>query len=59
MDRIYRMSRIKKKFQFYLGFLRARKAGFFREQATEVELHLPAGCIISIKWGKAHLAPVE
>ena len=32
------------KLQFYLGFLRARKAGFFREQATEVELHPCTDC---------------
>jgi uncharacterized protein (TIGR00269 family) len=30
--------------QFYLGFLRARKAGVFREQADEVELHPCANC---------------
>jgi uncharacterized protein (TIGR00269 family) len=30
--------------QFYLGFLRARKAGFFREQADEVELHPCTNC---------------
>ncbi|HEY67574.1 MAG TPA: adenine nucleotide alpha hydrolase family protein [Thermoflexia bacterium] len=32
------------KLQFYLGFLRARKEGFFREQAEEVELHPCTNC---------------
>jgi len=32
------------KLQFYLGFLRARKAGFFRELAEEVELHPCSNC---------------
>ena len=32
------------KLHFYLGFLRARKAGFFREQVTEVELHPCTNC---------------
>jgi len=32
------------KAQFYLGFLRARKEGFFREQAGEVELHPCSKC---------------
>ena len=32
------------KSQFYLGFLRARKGGFFREQAEEVELHPCSTC---------------
>lgn len=32
------------KFQFYLGFLRARKAGFFRQQVEEVELHPCTDC---------------
>ncbi len=32
------------KLQFYLGFLRARKAGFFSEQAEEVELHPCPNC---------------
>jgi len=30
--------------QFYLGFLRARKAGFFSERAEEVELHPCTNC---------------
>ncbi len=32
------------KLQFYLGFLRARKEGFFRERAEEVELHPCSNC---------------
>jgi hypothetical protein len=32
------------KLQFYLGFLRARKEGFFREQAEEVDLHPCTNC---------------
>ena len=32
------------KLQFYLGFLRARKAGFFREEALEVELNPCSNC---------------
>ena len=32
------------KSQFYLGFLRARKEGFFRERAEEVELHPCTNC---------------
>jgi len=32
------------KSQFYLGFLRARKAGFFRQQAEDVELHPCVNC---------------
>ena len=32
------------KLQFYLGFLRARKAGFFNEQAEDVELHPCSNC---------------
>ncbi len=32
------------KLQFYLGFLRARKAGFFRERAEEVELRPCSNC---------------
>jgi len=32
------------KSQFYLGFLRARKAGFFRERAEEVELDPCTNC---------------
>jgi len=32
------------KLQFYLGFLRARKEGFFRQQAEEVELHPCSNC---------------
>ena len=32
------------KLQFYLGLLRARKEGFFREQAEEVELHPCSNC---------------
>jgi uncharacterized protein (TIGR00269 family) len=32
------------KLQFYLGFLRARKEGFFREHAAEVELHPCSNC---------------
>jgi uncharacterized protein (TIGR00269 family) len=32
------------KSQFYLGFLRARKEGFFRERAEEVELHPCSNC---------------
>jgi uncharacterized protein (TIGR00269 family) len=32
------------KLQFYLGFLRARKEGFFREVAANVELHPCANC---------------
>jgi uncharacterized protein (TIGR00269 family) len=32
------------KMQFYLGFLRARKAGFFRQQAEDVELHPCSNC---------------
>jgi uncharacterized protein (TIGR00269 family) len=32
------------KLHFYLGFLRARKEGFFREQVTEVELHPCTNC---------------
>ncbi len=32
------------KLQFYLGFLRAREAGFFREEVEQVELHPCANC---------------
>ena len=32
------------KLQFYLGFLRVRKEGFFRERAEEVELHPCSKC---------------
>ena len=32
------------KLQFYLGFLRARKEGFFCQQAEEVELHPCSNC---------------
>ena len=32
------------KLQFYLGFLRARKEGFFREPAEELELHPCSNC---------------
>ena len=32
------------KLQFYLGFLRARKGGFFCEEAEEVELHPCSNC---------------
>jgi len=32
------------KLQFYLGFLRARKAGFFRERAEEVKLRPCSNC---------------
>jgi len=32
------------KLQFYLGFLRARRDGFFSEQAEEVELHPCSNC---------------
>jgi len=32
------------KLQFYLGFLRARKAGFFCQRAEEVELHPCSNC---------------
>ena len=32
------------KLQFYLGFLRAREAGFFRQEVERVELHPCANC---------------
>lgn len=32
------------KLQFYLGFLRARAAGFFRQEVEQVELHPCANC---------------